>query len=129
MCLSSKLLVGCYTPPPARTWQLSTERSVCELHNITTLPDRVHIEYGLFDRGFLLARDKYFPNAWTWVGGGCVEQEKKTQEVKYCPKCREEEKRFNQMDEKTRQKICGKLVTLERQNRPHQPPAWPKRNL
>lgn len=64
----------------------------CKVHNTLLRKDRVDIIYGLmgFQKGYWQARKKLFPNANSYIGGGCVVETDSPRyaEVLYCVHCR-----------------------------------------
>lgn len=70
------------------------DTDVCSVHHLPLKKDQVKIRYGLLyiPAGRYEAREKSFPNANSYVSGGCIVQEEKSEEVVYCDKCREAER-------------------------------------
>ena len=75
------------------------DEKLCPVHHVPLKREQLGIVYGLvshpcdiFSRA--KAEEKYFPYANSIVYGGCVvfPDSPKTEEVLYCPKCREVEK-------------------------------------
>lgn len=79
----------------------------CEVHGVLLRRDKVDIVYGLlrYKPGYWRAQQRHFPNANSWVGGGCGIVEivnpctgetfhTKYAEVLYCPRCRRAETRW-----------------------------------
>jgi hypothetical protein len=64
----------------------------CNVHHMPLIPDIVEIRYGLilYPEDYREARRPRFPNANTYVLGGCVvlPDSKRTAITFYCPKCR-----------------------------------------
>ena len=72
----------------------------CEVHKQPLRTERVRIVYGLmgYRKGFWKAHEKYFPNDNFYIGGGCVEENRRFWkcempasqfgEVSFCQKCR-----------------------------------------
>jgi hypothetical protein len=68
--------------------------ATCKVHNIKLMSDRVPIAYG-FPGESREYRQKYFPNANSSVGGGCIPDiTKPSAWVSYCPECRKAEKKY-----------------------------------
>lgn len=67
----------------------------CVIHKESLQLEQVRIKYGLirFSREFLDAQPKLFPNARSFLLGGCLvgPNQPKTGEVRFCPKCRDAE--------------------------------------
>lgn len=69
------------------------EPGICAIHDETLLRDVVPLRYGLirFTPEYLEARPRLFPNARSFMLGGCMltpDRPTRT-EVYFCPKCRE----------------------------------------
>ena len=75
--------------------------ATCTVHNEPLLREPVSIRYGLFGFSpeFLKAQPILFPNARSFVLGGCrVSPDNPRQKlVTFCPKCRDAEKRWNEL--------------------------------
>ncbi len=69
------------------------EAKKCEIHDDILKPADVPIHYGLLsiDDKFVEARERLFPNANSFVMGGCVFQDENEMELLICEKCREAE--------------------------------------
>jgi hypothetical protein len=67
----------------------------CRIHKVKLLADEVPIRYGLirFSADYISAQRKLFPNANSFVLGGCrvSPTNPKTRKVNYCPQCRSAE--------------------------------------
>ena len=80
---------GCVVPDPDQRAKVGSR---CEVHHGQRLRlDIVPIHHGIVSwvpgRNSEDERER-FPNAWPWVGGGCVVGPQKFTEVAYCPECR-----------------------------------------
>ena len=67
----------------------------CKVHDVELLKGTAPIRYGLPPAppvGYLEAQDKLFPNAVSFVLGGCILDDANEQTVSYCPLCREAER-------------------------------------
>lgn len=65
----------------------------CKIHGEPLITGTVQIQYGLvrLSPEFCEAQKTLFPNARSFILGGCVLREQKTRPVSYCQKCREAE--------------------------------------
>ena len=71
----------------------------CSVHRVALVEGEAPIAYGLirFDRAYLKARKRLFPNSRSFVLGGCVVSlEDRKAAVRYCPRCREAERAWNE---------------------------------
>jgi hypothetical protein len=80
--------LGCETKKAPEPEDLRRPGKVCELHGVPLQEDTFGIRYGLPDKDYLRARAELFPNAETEVLGGCVEKDRKSAQVSFCPECR-----------------------------------------
>ena len=70
----------------------------CEVHGLELLPDHVERRGGMPPAppgDYLETAERFFPNANSWVLGGCVipfPEIETEEEVEYCPQCRKLEK-------------------------------------
>ncbi len=69
----------------------------CRIHDRELEQDTVQVRYGLirFRGEYLAAKKTQFPHAKLFVMGGCRVGTKESQDVAYCPDCREAENRWN----------------------------------
>jgi hypothetical protein len=80
---------GCVAPDPHQRARVGSR---CEVHHEQRLRlDLVPIHFGIAT--FIPGRNgpdelERYPNAWPWVGGGCVIGPQKFAEVAYCRRCR-----------------------------------------
>ena len=77
--------------PPA--WWNGTTGLTCLVHGTPRIQASVPIEYGLLmndDPEYPVAEEKFFPNTWHYVAGGCcvMNDSPKAEIVRYCPECR-----------------------------------------
>src|SRR5436190_14041152 len=82
------------------TWDLRSKGpKQCEAHWIPLQEGVAQIIYGLleFDESYLSDRKDLFPNARSWVGGGCVTMDMDMAEVDFCLLCREAETVWEQV--------------------------------
>src|SRR5262249_28424402 len=77
----------------------------CSVHNEGLIRDEVHVRYGLiyWSKDYLSAWKRRFPNSECFVGGGCRLGPPRTRKVRFCPKCREEEKLWNEQNQEQRE--------------------------
>ena len=72
----------------------------CSVHKTKLLQEEVPVRYGLirFSSDYLHAKNKSFPNAYSFVLGGCLiyPTNPKTRMVSYCPKCRQAERAWQE---------------------------------
>jgi hypothetical protein len=72
----------------------------CSVHKVSLLQEEVPVRYGLirFSADFIQAKRAHFPNAYSFVLGGCLVSltNPKTRKVGYCPRCREAEKEWHE---------------------------------
>src|SRR5436190_1882753 len=97
--LATAFLCGCASTEPKNPSHETGSPllgQTCEVHQTERLPEAVRIVYGLFQfyLADIRAEEALFPNAWTFCRGGCTVGEQKSIEVRFCPKCREEEKKW-----------------------------------
>lgn len=69
------------------------EEKICEVHKTVRKPMKIPIRYGLFDTDAELekARKILFPNAYSFVSGGCEIQNEDEPTEFVCEECRKEE--------------------------------------
>lgn len=84
--------VGALTPQDAK-------RKKCEKHGAALKVDNVRVSFGiapLWPAGYYEASKASFPNARSGIQGGCIIMPgmPRVQAVKYCPQCREAEKKW-----------------------------------
>jgi hypothetical protein len=84
---------------PVRWPGLSSQSGSCELHGVAKIQDTVSILYGQM---FIDRATTNFPNAWSFVGGGCrVTSDSPTQALIYfCPICRGAESKWKGQHDK-----------------------------
>jgi hypothetical protein len=72
----------------------------CSVHKVRLLEAEVKVRYGLirFPEDYLGAKKHFFPNAHSFVLGGCrvSPTNPKVRKVRYCPRCREGEKAWHE---------------------------------
>ena len=77
----------------------------CSVHKCKLLPEDVPIRYGLIrsPADLLSAKKQFFPNAYSFVLGGCLvsPQNPKTRKVFYCAECRTAEAAWHQANPKS----------------------------
>lgn len=68
----------------------------CELHNVKLENGFAPIRYGLLfiPDDYIKARKKLFPNANTFVAGGCIVGFRERTELEFCTLCREAEENW-----------------------------------
>jgi hypothetical protein len=66
----------------------------CEVHDVALQPGTSEIRYGLLvgTAQGELERQRLYPNANSWIAGGCVISSEKSEDVMYCEQCREVER-------------------------------------
>ncbi|HQU82962.1 MAG TPA: hypothetical protein PKY59_07560 [Pyrinomonadaceae bacterium] len=69
------------------------ENKICEVHKIALINKKVPIRYGLYDPEPELDEAKriLFPNAHTYISGGCEIQDEYQAEIKVCNECLKDE--------------------------------------
>lgn len=85
-CCLSLFLAGC-----ASFIKNKTPGPICALHGVPLEVGVAPIRYGLpaIDAGYEARKEKEFPNANSYVLGGCCPGWKQVEVVAYCPKCKE----------------------------------------
>ena len=72
----------------------------CSVRKIRLLHEEVPVRYGLirFPADYLNAKKQQFPNAYSFVPGGCLvgSTNPKIRMVSYCPQCRDAEKAWQE---------------------------------
>lgn len=72
----------------------------CRVHQVALLEEQVPVRYGLFrfPADYLRAQEEQFPNAYSFVLGGCrvSPANPTTRKVSYCPECRAAEKAWHE---------------------------------
>jgi len=82
------------------TWDLrSKEPMSCQAHGLPLQVGLAEIAYGLYelDETYLADKKELFPNANSWVVGGCISSDVDVAQVDFCPLCREAEGVWRQM--------------------------------
>jgi len=82
------------------TWDLrSNEPKSCEAHGLPLQVGLAEIAYGLFyfDERYWADKKELFPNANSWVVGGCISSDVDVAQADFCPLCREAEDVWHQM--------------------------------
>jgi hypothetical protein len=82
-------------------WDLrSNEPKSCEAHGLPLQVGSAQIAYGLFDfdERYWADKKELFPNANSWVVGGCISSDVDVAQVDFCPRCREAEGVWSQMN-------------------------------
>jgi hypothetical protein len=72
----------------------------CSVHHVSLLHEEVPVRYGLirFPPDYLQAKKTHFPNAYSFVLGGCLVSPTNpmARKMSYCPKCREAENAWHE---------------------------------
>ncbi len=72
----------------------------CSVHKVELLEEEVPVHYGLirFSADYIAAKKGLFPNANSFVLGGCIVSptHPKTRKAKYCPHCRAAESTWHE---------------------------------
>ena len=89
------------TPPVSGMLRMVREVfDTCRLHQASLLEGDAAVRYGLvrFPADYVAAKERLFPNSYSFVLGGCrvSPTNPKTRKVQYCPQCREAERAWQQ---------------------------------
>ncbi len=91
--------------PRVTSYRNGIDNQLCLLHNVNRIEDVVPVIYGdlSYMEGYLVAESNMFPNALTFISGGCIVglfQDEDEILVRYCPECRKAKKKWNQLNNK-----------------------------
>jgi hypothetical protein len=75
------------SPAPVR---MSLSNDICTIHKTHLKRGTAEVIYGfmLFDPSYLIDEPRLFPNAYTYILGGCVVGQQQSESVLYCEECR-----------------------------------------